>query len=188
MNKCQDGIDYRKFYDANLESYPLTEVRRRFQESTEITPLDFYLILHWKAPRAKNRTRERLARVANGGFSCTVKEIGRMLHETSDSANRLGVLMSRRPRGWGFRLATATAILTVLFPEDFTVYDTRVCESLGGRFRNLKDRCFSPDLYAKYSNFKREVERTAPPQLSLRDKDRYLWGKSFYEQAMRDCR
>jgi hypothetical protein len=33
-------------------------------------------------------------------------------------------------RDWGLRLPMASAILTVLFPEEFTVYDQRVCGSL----------------------------------------------------------
>lgn len=31
----------------------------------------------------------------------------------------------------GFRLPMASAIATVLYPNDFTVYDIRVCEMLG---------------------------------------------------------
>ena len=32
---------------------------------------------------------------------------------------------------WAFRLPTASAILTVLYPDVFTVYDRRVCKVLG---------------------------------------------------------
>jgi hypothetical protein len=89
-------------------------------------------------------------------------------------------------RDWGFRLPTATAILTVLFPRQFTVYDMRVCESLGA-FRKLENRRFSEELWKNYLSFKREIRNAAPSVLSLRDKDRYLWGKSFHKQVVKDC-
>jgi hypothetical protein len=120
MNECRDGIDYRKFYDANIESYLLTEVRGRFENSGKITPLDFYLILHWKAPRVKNVHKERLKRRANGNFACAVDQIAEALHGTSDPKGRLAILMENEK--WGFRLPTATAVLTILFPQEFTVY------------------------------------------------------------------
>ncbi|MGJ9384908.1 hypothetical protein [Salipaludibacillus sp. CF4.18] len=43
-------------------------------------------------------------------------------------------------KAWDFRLPMATAILTVLYPDDFTVYDVRVCEQLGGDHHKLKNR------------------------------------------------
>ena len=38
----------------------------------------------------------------------------------------------------------------------------------------------------EYQAFKRAVEGAAPDELNLRDKDRYLWGKSFCKQLMKD--
>ena len=111
-----------------------------------------------------------------------VKQIAKGLHDAPDSRDRLRLLMN----DWGFRLSTATAILTLLFPEDFTVYDTRVYTQLGD-FGELQDRQFTDRLWERYLAFKAGVERATPAQLSLRDKDRYLWGKSFYEQVARDC-
>ncbi|HSW00468.1 MAG TPA: hypothetical protein VLI39_09870 [Sedimentisphaerales bacterium] len=184
MADAQDEIDYRKFYDANIESYLLTEVAKRFHEFGEVTPFDFYLILHWKAPRSKNRTKERLHRATNGGFACAVKQITEALYCPSQPAkDRLKLLME----DWGFRLPTATAILTVLWPEEFTVYDRRVCDTLGD-FHYLGARHFSDDLWRDYLSFKQGVIDEKPCDLSLRDKDRYLWGKSFFEQAQNDCR
>ena len=89
-------------------------------------------------------------------------------------------------RNWEFRLPTATAILTVLYPADFTVYDIRVCNSLD-RFHNLAHGRFSDTLWERYLIFKAAVENEAPAHLSLRNKDRYLWGKSFYEDAKKQC-
>lgn len=86
---------------------------------------------------------------------------------------------------FGFRLATATAILTVLDPIRFSVYDKRVCEQLE-RSEKLSDRKFSVDLSNEYEDFLKAVECAVPGRHSLRDKDRYLWGKSFYKQCEKE--
>ena len=79
-----------------------------------------------------------------------------------------------------------SAILAMLYPDDFTVYDVRVCDTLGG-FHNLGNRVNFENLWQGYQAFTRAVKESTPKELtSLRDKDRYLWGKSFYEQLIRD--
>jgi hypothetical protein len=42
------------------------------------------------------------------------------------------------------------------------------------------------DIWKGYSEFKRSVEELGPAGVSLRDKDRYLFGKSFSEQLKKD--
>ena len=84
-----------------------------------------------------------------------------------------------------FRLPMASAILTVLYPDEFTVYDYRVCETLGG-FRKLTNLTNIDKLWEGYSAFKSAVISNSPPGLSLRDRDRYLWGKSFRDQLTTD--
>lgn len=86
---------------------------------------------------------------------------------------------------WEFRLPMASAILAMLYPDEFTIYDVRVCDTLG-RFHNLNNLVNFENLWCDYQAFKHAVEESAPGDLTLRDKDRYLWGKSFYEQLMRD--
>ncbi len=86
---------------------------------------------------------------------------------------------------WGLSLAMASAILTVLYPADFSVYDKRVCEQLGA-FYKLKHRRFSDRLWDDYQNYLKAVKAEVPDGLSLRDKDRYLWGRSFYEGVTKD--
>jgi hypothetical protein len=183
MIGAQDEMDYRTFYDTNIESYLLTQVATRFQKSGEITPFDFCLILYWKSARSLGFHKKRLSRKANGDFTCAVKQITEALYRPGQPAeDRLKLLM----KDWGFRLPTATAILTVLWPAEFTIYDWRVCDSLGV-CDNLKERQFSQDLWDEYSRFRQRVIDETPCDLSLRDKDRYLWGKSLYKQISGDC-
>jgi len=79
---------------------------------------------------------------------------------------------------WKFLLPMASAILTVLYPTEFTVYDVRVCEVLGD-FRYLKNRTQFDGVWEDYSAYVARVRSEAAHLSLLRDKDRYLWGKSF---------
>jgi hypothetical protein len=91
----------------------------------------------------------------------------------------------------GFRLPMASAILTVLYPYEFTVYDVRVCDMLElekENFQKLKDKKFSDNLWNEYLRYKNCVVSSTPEHLSLREKDRYLWGKSFYSQLQTDLK
>ena len=97
-------------------------------------------------------------------------------------AEKLRFLMFGKFR---FLLPMATAILSVLYPEEFTIYDRRVCEVLGN-FAKLNNITKFDKLWDGYVEFKRAVESRAPKGLSLRDKDRYLWGMSFAKQLGSD--
>jgi hypothetical protein len=171
-------LDYRKFYD--LEHYLFTEVGPRFAETGEIAPADFYIIIIWKANRAKTRVRDRLDE-KRGGFNEAVRSIAASLRASTGQRERLEVLM----KVWGFRLPLASAILTVLYPDDFSVYDVRVCGQLGAH-RELAGREYSDRLWDEYQQFLHAVNKATPPGLSLRDRDRYLWGRSFYEDVTKD--
>src|SRR5579863_4734793 len=68
----------------------------------------------------------RLAKIA-GGFDAAAHGIAAGLRATLEPEPRLRLLLTR----WGFLLPTASAILAVLYPDTFTVYDERVCDALG---------------------------------------------------------
>jgi hypothetical protein len=89
----------------------------------------------------------------------------------------------------------ASAILAVLCPGEFTVYDMRVCTMLEKEksewaFGNLKSLRGFEKLCQGYQEYKKAVEAFPyeTPCSTLREKDRYLWGKSFYEQLESDVR
>ena len=79
----------------------------------------------------------------------------------------------------------ASAILTVLYPNDFTVYDIRVCDMLSD-FHSLANKIQFESIWAGYERYVTAVREKAPAELSLRDKDRWLWGKSFVKQLTED--
>ena len=86
---------------------------------------------------------------------------------------------------WGFLLPMASAILTVLYPMSFTIYDFRVCEELKD-FDKLPNKTNFDSLWNGYEKFIEAVHKVGPSEYSLRDKDRWLWGKSFSQQLEKD--
>lgn len=84
----------------------------------------------------------------------------------------------------------ASAILTVLYPEIFSIYDWRVRSQL--KHPQKFNQKF-PDISYSHDRVKQYFEEYIPqvlqagreiaknPNLSLRDCDRLLWAKSWYE-------
>jgi hypothetical protein len=180
MDDClmMDEADYLKLYD---DEWYLLDVGRRFRVSRKIDAPDFYMLLIWKANRAKNRHRDRLKSKAGGKFKDAVEKIASELHASTERKHRLQILM----RNWEFALPTATAILTILYPEDFTVYDYRVCDEVGQRYTPWLS--FSEKLWGKYEQFQNAVISNTPGDLSLRDKDRFLIARSIRKEIEVDC-
>ena len=174
--------DYLRYYD--LESYLFDVVRNRFQAEGCLSVFDFFCIVIWKT---QHRVKSIIAqRLLSQSHTKTLEEAVHVL--TRGIANcptppeKFKYLLGE---DWGFRLPLASAILTVLYPDDFTVYDVRVCEQLRN-FQKLANWEYSTKLWNSYLEFVAMVRSQTPSGLSLRDKDRYLFGKSIYDQLMRD--
>ena len=78
----------------------------------------------------------------------------------------------------------ASATLAVCWPEEFTVYDYRVRDQIKD-FPKLNTTNFEK-LWKHYEEYKMRTSMLAPANLSLRDKDRYLYGKSNAIQLEKD--
>ena len=176
-----DKTDYRKFY--HVERYLLDEVRPHFQKVGELEPADFYMVLILKAERAKNYHKKRLTKIA-GSFGTAVRQIASELHKSTEHRHRLEILMNK----WLFSLPTASAILTILYPNAFTIFDWRVCKEVACDYKPWHSRSFSDQLWGHYESFKRAVISKTPPYLSLRDKDRFLIGRSTRRSIEHACR
>jgi hypothetical protein len=129
----------------------------------------------WKANRAKTRIANKLSKKSND-LNLICKEITEKIYKSSSNKERLRTLMEE----YKFRLPTKSAILAVLYPNDFSVYDFRVCESLE-EYKYLKnDISDFEKLWTGYCNYLREVKQYNPGKTNFVDADRNLWGKSFY--------
>lgn len=129
-------MSYVDYYD--IENYLFLTVHERFRKDGYIRSSDFFSIVRWKSNRPKRMIRNDLLKERCPDLDEAVKSLTRDIHEADGHENRLKILM--RVRGIG--VAMATASLTVLHPDYFTVYDTRVCEQLGS-FSNLGSRSIS---------------------------------------------
>jgi hypothetical protein len=169
-------MDFRQYY--YLESYLFDVVHPRFVQQGYLSAFDFFCIVIWKANRSKSKIAKRLLSRGHKDLDMAVRELTTGIAQQIDSKSRLRYLWLNQE--WGFRLPMASAILTVLYPDEFTVYDVRVRGVLNDL--DLESITNFDKLWAGYQRYKAKVEEMAPKELSLRDKDRYLWGKSFHDQ------
>jgi hypothetical protein len=174
-------IDYRKFY--HLEAYLFDDVRRRFSETGALSAFDFFCIVVWKANRAKSKVAQRLLEKGYLNLEPAVDALTKEIAAAESSKAKLKVLVE----GWRFRLPMASAVLTVLYPDKFSVYDIRVCSEVG-KFHGTQDRTDFDVLWDEYQQYITEVRKQTPPDYELRDKDRWLWGRSLYDQLNKDIR
>jgi len=174
--------DPLRYYD--LERYLLEDVRDRLLTGQSIGAFDFFSIVIWKANRAKSRIANRLRDKdpkKRNALEPIVRDLTRSLHDAHDDRARLSILLA----DWGFMLPMATAILSILWPNEFTVYDVRVCGELGA-FGNLDNLGTFDQKWTGYCRYRDAVRAKVPQVDSLRDKDRYLWAQSAIRQLEAD--
>jgi hypothetical protein len=167
------------YYD--LESYLFDTIGPRFRRVGSISAFDFFCIIIWKANRAKSKVARRLLSKGASSLEEAVRDLSRAISAQPNAKERLALLRLE----WSFRLPMSTAILSVFYPDEFTVYDVRVCEVLRD-FEKLDNMSRFDDVWAGYLSYRSAVQKAAPPDLSLRDQDRWLWAKSFVQQLQRD--
>lgn len=173
----------------DLEGFIFNDVAGRYHAGEPVSAFDFFCIVIWKANRAKSKIAKRLlAKSGASDLDLAVATLIREVREAPSHEERLRVLIS----DWGFLLPMASSILTVFYPEDFTVYDYRVVAQLRkdnrGEFQQLGHQKFDR-LWGGYLKYVSAVRESVPDPLSLRDKDRVLWARSFradLEEAIRD--
>ena len=174
-------MDFRQYY--NLEPQLLDTVQPRFMKQGHLSAFDFFCIVIWKANRAKSKIAKKLLDKGYKNLASATKGLTVDLKKRTNPKDRLRCLV----KDWGFGLPMASAIIAILYPEEFTVYDVRVCDVLKN-FHNLRNRTNFDNLWAGYQEFKCAVCRATPKRLTLRDKDRSLWGKSFHDQLKKDIK
>ena len=174
-------MDYRQFYA--LEKYLLTTVHDRFHDQGYLSAFDFFCIVVWKANRAKSKVAKRLLANSPGNIERAFRELTADIFQAPSAKEKPGCLVNK----WGCYIPMASAILTIPYSNEFTIYDVRVCDSLSS-FHHIANIYDFERLWDEYQKFKQAVNESAPSMYSLRDKDRYLWGLSFKNQLERDLR
>ncbi len=176
--------DYLKYFDR--ERYLFEDVHQRFHAEHSLGAFDFFTIIIWKANRAKSKIALKLLAKDPEGrrdLDAICRTLTASLYSATNHKERLRLLM----KDWNFALPMASAILSVCWPEDFTVYDYRVRERLVG-FPKLNSLTDFESIWKGFKEYKAKVAEIAPAELSLREKDRYLYGESTALQLNKDIR
>jgi hypothetical protein len=179
-SEISDEIDFLRYYD--LEAYLFEDVHIKFHKQGCLSAFDFFAIVIWKANRAKTLVARRLlTKAQTSDLNTAVENLSKSLFKSETHRERLRILMEE----WGFHLPMASAILTVLWPDAFTVYDVRACDQLD-RFHKLANWTQFDRVWSTYEEFRDAVIAAGPTGLSLREKDKYLWGRSSASQLQQD--
>jgi len=172
--------DYLLYYDD--ERYLFETVRERFRSSGRLDAFDLFSIIIWKANRAKTKIARRLLKRYQT-LDAASESFTKALAAAQTPEARFVVAL----KDWEFYLPMASAILTVLWPEDFTVYDIRVCDELQA-LHKVGNSSKTEKVWAGYKEYCDAVRKKVPGEMSLRDKDRYLWAKSAADDLKQDIR
>lgn len=175
--------NYLKYYD--LERYLFEDVHRRFHAEGSLGAFDFFSIIVWKANRGKSMIAFKLLKtdkLRRRDLEAIARAITRELYKAKTPKEQFRVLSV----GWRLPLPTASAILTVGWPDEFTVFDYRVRERIN--FQSLSYASSFDHLWRVYLEYQARAAAAAPAALNLRDKDRYLWGQSAALQLEEEIR
>jgi hypothetical protein len=164
------GLDY-----YNPEFRVFDQIATKISKGQDLTKQDVLQILKWKLGRIKDSNNETVRDENLVVINKAVKDAS-----SADGVDALEAL-EKIP---GIGLATATAILTVCYPDKFTIIDWRVLEILElipSRMQKSKQEYsandWSPNDYI--SEYLPAVKKlTHLWNCTLRDADRALWGFS----------
>ena len=164
-------MEYKKFY--NLDGYLFSEVTENWHQRGYLNPEEFFCITIWKANRSKTWMKNKLLKMGN--LREVIKKITSDIHSSESDREALKILLEK----YRFRLPMASAILAVYKPEKFVVYDYRGREILG-----LKDFAYSKRVIERYFNEYLFLTNKQAVGKTAREKDMWLWGKSFYNDLI----
>ncbi len=165
--------DFRKYYFLE-EEYLEKEVYSEFHEKGFLTAEQFFAIIIWKRNASKTLIKRRLLNgQSTEKLEGIIKELSSDIFNATTKEEKLRRLLKRR---CGIDISIASAILTILYPKDFTVYDFRV----RGSERDITTLPLEEKIETYFKEYVEKV-KASEPNLTLRDCDRALWGKSWYE-------
>lgn len=145
--------------------------RELSKRDRKLTKRDVLLILKWKLGRLKDNAAKV---IEDNNFERINEAIA--VAQSSEDEQKLKALKMLMDIP-GIKLATATAILTVCHPKEFTIIDRRVLEQLGYSGRLQETSAWTPEEYLRtYLPQVKECSRQW--NTTLRDTDRALWGLS----------
>jgi hypothetical protein len=171
-------MDELKYFNLdNLLFEGDNSISKKFNKDGFLNAEDFFCILIWKANRAKSKHANRLLKLnPTKNLESICLELTKSIFQAHSDEERYEILRGKK---YKFKLPTTSAILAVYNPVKFSIYDYRACDIL----KEFKD--FSKiNSWEKYNEFNNAVNTQVKQYDKLRDKDRYLWGKSFHTELI----
>lgn len=168
-------MDYLKYYWLEKDFFP--EIYKFFRGEKYLTMEHFFSIIIWKRNASKTIIKRGLL-ATKKSLNEVVKDLTEKIYYAETKEQKLEILLKQS----GFQLAMASAVLTVLYPDIFTVYDWRVREQI-----KYPDITYQQNRVQRYFDeyIKQVLERgreiAENPKLSLRDCDRLLWARSWHK-------
>jgi thermostable 8-oxoguanine DNA glycosylase len=158
---------------ADLEKYLFSTVGPTFAKSGVMSDFDFFAIVTWKSNRSKTKVRKGLNRSA--------EEVMRAVHTKTDDRGRLEKLIEIG----GIGIPIASAVLTVCYPDRFTVLDYRAWETLRELGRVTAVRMPTrPEGY--FDTYLKACQALAHENsMTLRELDHALWGWSLRKDILK---
>jgi hypothetical protein len=179
IEELEKGLDY---YDPENRVFP--KIAQKAEAGQPLNEQDVLVILKWKT----NRLLASYSKTVTRG---TMKEINKAIADASKPTCEIAALNTLvNSNIHGIKLAVATAILTVCYPDKFTIIDARVLELLD----------LFPSRLPKNKRTEYDTSHWTPPDYiyeflpkvrecserwgcSLRNADRALWGLSISKQG-----
>ncbi len=156
-----------------MENYLFDNVSENFQTRGYLTPEEFFAIVIWKRNASKTKI---LSGIKEDGRSVKTITSDIFLAETREQ--KMSVLLN--PKIPGISISFASAILTVCYPENFTIVDYRACATLENFNVKVKGNP-TIEIIAYFDYLDKCKKLAIDNNFSLRDFDRILWAKDFYE-------
>jgi len=173
MNKGKISDAEIKHYSkyANLEEYLFNSIQKNFEKNHQLTPEEFYTIVIWKANRAKTLIKRELRK-----SNISIKKLSRDLYSQKDPKEKIKLLVDIK--GIGYPIASA--ILSVCYPDEYTIVDYRVKKTMTKLGIKIDG---NPSANADaYLDYVMQCKKLANDnKVSLRSIDKYLWGYDFFE-------
>ena len=185
---------YLKYYF--LEDYLFNDVHKNFKNYGYLKPEEFLTIVIWKSNRAKTKFKIKSRGKLNAEkIETTTKELHSLAKNCEENERKILDVITGLS---GVGIPVASAIITVCYPNYFTIVDYRAKTSLikylnhkkgiGSDYKKIfgADPQSSKKAYLAYCRLCRhEAEKL---KITLRDFDRMLFGMDFYngKNGLRD--
>lgn len=164
---------YLKYYFLET-NYLLDEVTKKFRKNHALTAEEFFAIVIWKRNPSKTKILQGIKKSKK-----TIHKITSEVFGTKKLEDKLKILTEIL----GIGVSMASAILTICYPDKFTVVDYHALASLK-KFRKKINGNPTAKIYpytAYFDYLYKCIELADRYNLSLRDFDRILWAMDFYK-------